>query len=152
MTKSLWTQEAANFDPSTSTARLVEASLLVPSPSSSTDLKSIDMRSCWFWSFFPTCSWPTRSTAWVLAQCCATSLARDSTTGPMYHTSPSLLLELQPSDKIVNLSLNQKLSKGLLTSAKSNCWTCPCLKSFRLISPPLPSSCTQQQSVKSCLF
>ena len=109
MTKSGWTQDAANFDPSTSTARLVEASLLVPSPSSSTDLQSIDMRFRLFGCIGSTCSWPKESTAWALARCCATSLARDSKTGPTYHKSPSLLLEPQPSNKIDNLSFCQKM-------------------------------------------
>ena len=104
MTKSSRTQDAANFDPSTSTARLVEASLLVPSPSSSTDLQSMDMRFRLFGCISSTCSWPKGSTAWVLAQCFATWLARDSKTGPMFHTSASLLLEPQPSNKIVKPS------------------------------------------------
>ena len=110
MTKSSGTHDAANFDPSTSMARLVEASLLFPSPpSSSTDLQSNSHFRFQNFQNCCTCSWPKESTAWALARCCATSLARDSKTGPTFHKSPSLLLEPQPSNKIDNLSFCQKM-------------------------------------------
>ena len=144
MTKSSGTHDAANFDPSTSIARLVEASLLFPSPpSSSTDLQSIPILD----------SVDSKSSKTVVPAPGQKNPLLGPWIGAARHRWQEIqrlvprTISLLPSSWSPNLQTKLIISpfvKRWSTSSISSCWTCPCLKSFRLISPSLSSSFLQQ--------